>query len=429
MKQAVFTRLISIGVVVAAAMGGACTMKSQDAPPLSGPSELGTSITITAAPDVLTLDGASQSLITVTARDPNGAPLRSVSMRTEIAVGGIRADYGTLSARNIVTDTAGRATLIYTAPTIGNGYAVDNGTVVDILVTPVGTDFGNALTRNAAIRLVPPGIVVPPDGLAPYFTFSPTAPTDNQSVLFEACGDPQRPCAPSNNPVASYTWDFGDGRTGSGRLATHSYSASGSFVATLKITDAIGRSASTAQTVNVGQGALPTVAFTFSPSAPQIGQVVNFNASATRPGPGRTIQSYFWDFGDGDQKTTTTALTTHDFLAAGSYTVTLVVTDDAGRTSSGTVSVSVTSDAPTADFTFSPASPTVGVNVNFNSGTSVPAPGRTIASYLWNFGDGATSTAATPSHAFAAVGDYNVVLVVTDSAGKTGRVTKTVSVK
>jgi PKD repeat protein len=244
-------------------------------------------------------------------------------------------------------------------------------------------------------------------------------------VLFDASSS----TAPANNPIASYSWDFGDGSSGSGKSPTHSYRSSGSYVARLTISDSLGRSASTAKSINVGQGTLPTVAFTFSPTAPQVGQVVSFNASATRPGPGRTIQSYFWDFGDGDQKTTTSALTTHDFIAAGQYTVTLTVTDDAGRTAAGTVSVSVISDAPTADFTFSPASPTVGVNVNFNSGTSTPAPGRTIASYLWNFGDGATSTAATPSHAFAAVGDYNVVLVVTDSAGKTGRVTKTVGVK
>jgi PKD repeat protein len=308
---------------------------------------------------------------------------------------------------------------------VGGGPAVDSGTVVDILVTPVGTDFGNATSRLASIRLVPPGIIVPPDGLAPAFTFAPTTPTDHQPVFFDASAS----TAPANNPIASYSWDFGDGGTGSGRTATHTYNSSGTFFAKLTISDGIGRTASTTQSVTVGQGSGPTVAVTFSPTAPLVGQVVNFNASGSRPAAGRTIQSYFWDFGDGDQKTTTSPLTTHDFLAGGTYNVTVVATDDAGHTGSSAVSVSVGSDAPTADFTFSPTSPIVGQTVNFNSTTSTPAPGRTITGYSWNFGDGSTSAAATPTHAFAAVGDYNVVLIITDNLGKTGRVTKTVTVK
>ena len=91
-------------------------MKGQDPPPLSGPSEFGTSVTITASPDAINQDGGSQSLITITTRDSNGNPLRNVSLRTEIFVNGVHTDFGTLSARSVVTDANGRATLIYTAP-------------------------------------------------------------------------------------------------------------------------------------------------------------------------------------------------------------------------------------------------------------------------------------------------------------------------
>ena len=153
---------------------------------------------------------------------------------------------------------------------------------------------------------------------------------------------------------------------------------------------------------------------------------ISISMNALTSGP---MVSYFWDFGDGDQKTTSSPLTTHDFVTPGSFTVTVVATDDAGHTGTTTVTVAVVTDAPIADFTFSPGAPTAGTTVNFNSTTSTPSQGRTITGFSWNFGDGATSTAATPSHAFAAAGDYNVVLTVTDNAGKTGRVTKTVSVK
>lgn len=422
--QSVTHRVLAAFAVGMMALATACTMKSQEAPPLTGPSEFGLSITVSASRDILTQDGADWSLITITARDANGAPKRGVSLRAEIAVGGVRADFGTISARNLATDSAGVATLVYTAPAANASFGVDTNTIVDILVTPVGSDYGNSTPRLTSIRLVPPGIVVPPDGLQPKFTVTPASPTDHQNVFFDASTS----TAPTNNPIASYAWDFGDGGAGSGKTATHSYATSGTYVATLTISDAIGRSASTTQTVNVGQGAGPTVLFTFSPSAPLVRQVVNFNAAATKPASGRTISSYFWDFGDGDQKTTSSALTTHDFLAAGNYTVTLVATDDAGHTGTATVGVAVATDAPVADFTFSPKAPGPNVNVNFNAGASIPAPGRTIVSYFWDFGGFLTSTSATPTVSFP-VGDWDVLLIITDSAGKTGRVTKTVSVK
>ena len=78
-----------MGLVAGAlAVAGACTMKNQEAPPLTGPSELAQSIAISVSPDVLPQDGASQSFITVTARDANSQPIRNLTMRTETRVGG-----------------------------------------------------------------------------------------------------------------------------------------------------------------------------------------------------------------------------------------------------------------------------------------------------------------------------------------------------
>jgi PKD repeat protein len=336
MKQLLLKHVALVAAVGMCSVTG-CTMKNQDAPPLSGPSEYGTSIAISIAPDVLTQDGASQSLVTITARDSNGQPLRTFSLRAEIQVGGVRADFGSLSARNLVTGSDGRATVVYTAPAAPS-VGVDNGTVVDIAITPVGTDFNNTSSRTASIRLVPPGIVVPPDGLKPSFTFTPSAPTDSQTVLFTACADPTKPaCAPANNPVTSYSWNFGDGRTGSGQTASHSYGIAGIYVAALTISDSYGRTASTSQSVPVTGGVNPTAAFVSSPSDPLLNQPVNFNASGSRAAPGRTIKSYDWDFGDGTFGQGIT--TSHSYSLARTYIVVLTVTDDSAKkgTATGTV--------------------------------------------------------------------------------------------
>ncbi|MEO7274127.1 MAG: PKD domain-containing protein [Vicinamibacterales bacterium] len=331
-----YLRLVSTAAVSTAfllSLAG-CTMKSQEAPALSGPSEYGTSIAIAIAPDVLTQDGASQSLITVTARDSNGQPMRSVSLRAEVQIAGIRADFGSLSARNLVTGTDGRATVVYTAPA-APAVAVDNGTLVDIVITPVGTDFNNTAPRTAAIRLVPPGIVVPPDGLKPLFTFTPNAPVDSQAVLFDASTSSSAP----GNPIAGYSWNFGDGGRGTGVTASHSYATAGTYVVALTISDGLGRTAQKSESLTVGAGLDPTAAFSSSPADPLVNQPVNFNAAASKPAPGRTIRSYAWDFGDGTFGSGMIA--SHAYGLPRSYVVTLTVTDDSGKkgTSSATVSV------------------------------------------------------------------------------------------
>lgn len=322
-------RFFAVAAALAAALLSGCTMQEVQPPAVTGPSEYGTSVVVQTIPDVLQQDGASQSLITITARDPNGQPVRSLSLRAEIRVDGVPTDFGTLSARNLVTGSDGKATLVYTAP-VSPSVGVDTFTIVDIVVTPLGTDFNNTFERIASIRLVPPGIVVPPAGLNPYFSFSPPTATDHQPIVFTACNDPARPCAPANNPIAAFRWDFGDGTTGSGTQVTHSYNAPNTYVVRFTITDAVGRSASTSQTITITPGADPTGTFSFSPTAPLPGQQVNFNASGVRPAPGRRIVSYTWDFGDGSPNASGLQVS-HTYNIIGTYAVTLVATDDIGR--------------------------------------------------------------------------------------------------
>lgn len=319
-------------VALALAVAAACTMKKQEAPPLTGPSEFGTSITIQITPDVLTQDGASQSLITITARDASGAPARNITLRVETFANGQLVDIGTLSARTVVTNNDGRATVTYTAPA---GAVGGPETVVNIAVTPIGSDFNNAVTRTATVRLVPPGVIIPPAGLSPSFTVSPAAPVEDQAILFDASQ------SRANSGIATYAWSFGDGTTATGVNVTKTFSDPGNYAVTLTITDPFGRSASTTRQVSVGQLAAPSAAFVISPENPRINQPVNFNGSASTAATGRRIVSYTWDFGDGTTTTTAGPTTAHTYTLARTYVVTLTVTDDAGRTGSASNSISV----------------------------------------------------------------------------------------
>ena len=123
--------------------------------------------------------------------------------------------------------------------------------------------------------------------------------------------------------------DFGDGDTESGISAQHSFDDAGTFIVTLTVTDSIGRVNRTSQSVTVAQGPEPVAAIVTSPSSPIVGQTVNFNGATSKPAAGRTIRSFEWDFGDGTSAGGPQA--SHAYSTAGTYTVILTVTDDAGR--------------------------------------------------------------------------------------------------
>src|SRR5205823_3499957 len=109
--------------------------------------------------------------------------------------------------------------------------------------------------------------------------------------------------------------------------------------------------------------------------------------------------------------TSTSATPSHTYATAGTYTVTLTVTDDKGATGTVSRTVTVTLPAnvsPTASFTSSVSGLAVTVN-----GSASSDPDGTLASYAWTFGDGSTATGATPAaHTYTAGGTYTVSLTV-----------------
>jgi PKD repeat protein len=408
----------------------ACTVHKTEAPPLAGPSDLALSTRLEANPDTIGQDGGSQSSIRVFANGPDGKPLAGVTFRVDMGVntdrGLVTQDFGALSARSIVTGSDGVARVIYTAPAADprgltgtcNGLP---GTCVTIIATPTSTAFGSVPPQTVTLRLVPLGVILPPAATpAPCMTISPASPTANTAVQFTAGTLVSGACTTASSDIVKFDWSFGDGTTGSGRTVAHTFTSANNFVVTLTETSDRGIAASATQTISVGTASVPTAVFTFSPAAPGLNETVFFNASTSTPGAGHTITSYQWTFGDGGSASGVT--TTHKYAAAGTYTVQLTVTDEAGQsaTSPGTQITVATGggSAPTATFTFSPAAPGVNETVFFNASTSSGGAGRTIVSYAWTFGDGGTGSGVTVSHAYATAGTYSVQLRVTDDAGQ-----------
>ena len=173
----------------------------------------------------------------------------------------------------------------------------------------------------------------------------------------------------------------------------------------------------------------PIASFTFTPTYPEVNQIVTFDASASYD-PDGNIVSYTWDFGDGTPLVTESdPITYHIYTSYGDYIVKLTVTDNSGLTDDETASIHV-SQHPVASFTFTPPDPLVHELVTFDASASTP-DGGTIVSYTWDFGDGNVTTTNNPiiTYAYETYGTFTVTLNVTDSEGKWATTSQQITVE
>ena len=161
----------------------------------------------------------------------------------------------------------------------------------------------------------------------------------------------------------------------------------------------------------------PNASFSANPTSGEAPLEVSLDATNSSDPDGEII-SYNWDFGDGS--TGSGATKNHTYDNPGDYSVELTVTDDAGATDIETVTISVTSSnqAPTASINADPTSGDAPLEVTFDASGSSDSDGN-IASYEWDFGDGATGSGSSVDHTFDSSGAYSVELTVTDNDGAT----------
>lgn len=213
----------------------------------------------------------------------------------------------------------------------------------------------------------------------------------------------------STGSVTTWSWNFGDGSTGTGQNPAHTYTSAGTYTVSLTATNSGGSSTVTNTgyiTVTNPTMAAPVANFSATPisgTAPLLVTLTDTSAG--------TVSSRFWDLGDGATSTAQSVVKTYN--SAGSYNVKLTVSN-AGGGSVKSQTISVTATAPTANFTASPNSGVAPLPVTFSNSST-----GTIVSYSWNFGDNTTSTEQNPAHTYANAGAYTVTLTATGPSGTT----------
>jgi PKD repeat protein len=168
------------------------------------------------------------------------------------------------------------------------------------------------------------------------FVYSPTSPVIDEPVYFNA--------AESTDPdgsIDTYQWYFGDGVSVSGKKnqVEHTYLDAGTYTVVLVVTDDSGNTDSVSKTVTVTDNSTPIASFTYSPSNPNAGEEVTFDASGSKDPDGGNL-TYFWSFGHAGN-TGTAMIETYTYSTVGTYTVSLTVEDEEGKTATKSQTVKV----------------------------------------------------------------------------------------
>ncbi len=209
----------------------------------------------------------------------------------------------------------------------------------------------------------------------------------------------------NNQPITSYSWDFGDGNSSFTNNPSYTYAAPGVYTVTLTVTNNGGCDSSISKTVLVNT--VPVADFTHDTVC--VGLATTFtDASSGIP------VSWKWNFGDFSPIDSSGSVVTHAYAASGLYTATLNVQSGVNRC--GAQSIKYITVLGGSDASFSVSTPICeGTGVQFVNNSS--ATGATISSSSWNFGDGNSSTAVNPIHTYPTSGVYKVTLSVVSSQG------------
>jgi PKD repeat protein len=201
-------------------------------------------------------------------------------------------------------------------------------TYVDVSTSPDQSqiyfvwDAGGEVWCNMGATGPPPP---PPPGYpVASFVFSPTSGSAPLTVTFDASAsyDP-------DGSIVGYSWNFGDGATGSGRVTSHTYTADGTFPIRLTVTDNEGKTGSTTKSITIVRYNDPPIAeFSFSPTTGIFPLQVTFDASASWDPDGSIVQ-YSWDFGDGSTGSGKVVPHTYNW---GTFSVRLTVRDNNNAT-------------------------------------------------------------------------------------------------
>lgn len=216
----------------------------------------------------------------------------------------------------------------------------------------------------------------------------------------------------NGKPVTKWNWNFGDETTDTLKNPIKNYKGAGTYNVKLTSINDIGCFSETTKPVTLAPQ--PAAKFGFADKA-CVNDVITFTDSSSVPGA--NIAKWYWKFGNGDSITNTTnAPVTKIFISDGTYDVSLQVENNEGCKSKVYTQTITIHPKPFVDFNM----PGVCLPSSFAKFTNLSAISdgtENSLAYLWDFGDGETSTEKSPAHSYKTGGSATVTLKATSING------------
>ena len=211
--------------------------------------------------------------------------------------------------------------------------------------------------------------------------------------------------------ATTWQWDFGDGDSTNATVQNpvHTYTSAGTYTVSLTANNTFGSDTETKTGYITVTPPPPTANFTASVTGGSLPLTVQFTDTSLN-GP----TSWNWSFGDGNVSTSQNP--SHTYESVGAYSVNLTAGNTYGSTSyNRTNLITVTDPAstpPSVSFTIAATSGQAPFTVQFTD-TSTGSPYL----WIWDFGDGGTSSDQNATHTYLAAGTYSVNLTATGPGG------------
>jgi gliding motility-associated-like protein len=243
------------------------------------------------------------------------------------------------------------------------------------------------------------------------FNLSNTETCRNSSITFNAINS-----IPGH--IGLYTWKFGDGTSisDSSAFVSHQYDKASAYNVTLFLKDINGCVDSITKPMAVTVNG-PTAVFHSTVAGTCLNNSVNFFDSSYPDGT-HPIHNWNWNWGDGKTENLGSGSFNHLYTSPGNYTVSLIVTDTKGCVDTLKKISAVVISKPVAAFSADTLSCT-SEPINFTDSSSGPS-----LTYLWDLGDGTTSSQKNLVHLYTAEGIYPVSLSITDKYGCSSYISK-----
>lgn len=224
----------------------------------------------------------------------------------------------------------------------------------------------------------------------------------------------------SQVPIVDYHWNFGDGTSASTKNASHAYTKAGTYKVVLRVTNKNGCTDSIPKIVKVFPA--PIANFYFDDIC--VNGTAKFEDASVKVDGSPVTKGWTWTFGD-NNTTSTDKNPTHVFTTAGTFPVTLKVSD-LGCEDDTTATIRIL-PLPIANYTISEVcvgAPTIFTDKSVSQEATDP-----INKWIWSFGDkSALSSTQNTTHIYAKEGTYTTSLIVTTKMGCIGTTSKDVVV-